>query len=69
VEGTLVFETEPMLEQSENVCRFNTLRIKCKGRTNTVDAEPEPVLEALVVLVPERIVLLELIGRAKLRTA
>jgi hypothetical protein len=55
---------EPVLEESEiqNVCRSNRLEIVCRGRTNIVDAEPEP--KTLVVLVAERIsiALMELVG-------
>jgi hypothetical protein len=53
-----------VLEESEiqNVCRSNRLEIVCRGRTNIVDAEPEP--KTLVVLVAERIsiALVELVG-------
>lgn len=57
-------DSDPVLEESENVCRSDRLGIVCRGGTNTVDAEPEPepAPETLVVLVMERIVLIEPVG-------
>jgi hypothetical protein len=57
-------DREPVLEESENVCRSDKLGIECKGGTNTVDADPDPdpAPEALVILVAESIVLMEPVG-------
>lgn len=59
-------DSEPVLEESEKVCKSDKLGIVCRGGTNTIDAEPEPepepAAETLLVLAMERIVLIEPVG-------